>query len=140
MALRVRKRTFPSYSNPFRTWDYGIWLLSCSLCSESSNGYYQFFPSCFTGHFRDLSSLQRWDNSSSATLEKKKSYYYKPNNMISISNLVFRMKKNAVGLATIAILSSMVLVTLVGAASIYAGKKTIWRVLLHMITQLPERM
>ena len=56
-------------------------------------------------------------------LKKKKSYYYKPNNMISTSNLVFRMKKNAVGLATIAILSSMVLVTLVGAASIYAGKK-----------------
>ena len=56
-------------------------------------------------------------------LKKKKNYYYKPNNMISISNLVFRMKKNAVGLATIAILSSMVLVTLVGAASIYAGKK-----------------
>ena len=56
-------------------------------------------------------------------LKKKKSYYYKPNNMISISNLVFRMKKNAVGLATIAILSSMVLVTLVSAASIYAGKK-----------------
>ena len=56
-------------------------------------------------------------------LKKKKSYYYKPNNMISISNLVFRMKKNAVGLATIAILSSMVLVTLVGATSIYAGKK-----------------
>ena len=56
-------------------------------------------------------------------LKKKKNYYYKPNNMISISNLVFRMKKNAVGQATIAILSSMVLVTLVGAASIYAGKK-----------------
>ena len=56
-------------------------------------------------------------------LKKKKNYYYKPNNMISISNLVFRTKKNAVGLATIAILSSMVLVTLVGAASIYAGKK-----------------
>lgn len=56
-------------------------------------------------------------------LKKRKNYYYKPNNMISISNLVFRMKKNAVGLATIAILSSMVLVTLVGAASIYAGKK-----------------
>ena len=56
-------------------------------------------------------------------LKKKKNYYYKPNNMISTSNLVFRMKKNAVGLATIAILSSMVLVTLVGAASIYAGKK-----------------
>ena len=56
-------------------------------------------------------------------LKKKKNYYYKPNNMISISNLVFRRKKKAGGLATIALLSSMVLVTLVGAASIYAGKK-----------------
>ena len=42
--------------------------------------------------------------------------------MISISNLVFRMKKCSWSM-TIAILSSMVLVTLVGAASIYAGKK-----------------
>lgn len=54
-------------------------------------------------------------------LKKKKSYYYQPNNMISVSNLIFRMKKNAVGLATIAILSTMVLVTLSGGANIYAG-------------------
>ena len=54
-------------------------------------------------------------------LKKRKSYYYQPNNMISVSNLIFRMKKNAVGLATIAILSTMVLVTLSGGANIYAG-------------------
>ena len=54
-------------------------------------------------------------------LRKKKSYYYKPNNMISVSNLIFRMKKNAVGLATITILSTMVLVTLSGGANIFAG-------------------
>lgn len=54
-------------------------------------------------------------------LKKKKSYYYQPNNMISVSNLIFRMKKNAVGLATIAILSTMVLVTLSSGANIYAG-------------------
>jgi len=41
--------------------------------------------------------------------------------MISVSNLIFRMKKNAVGLATITILSTMVLVTLSGGANIYAG-------------------
>ncbi|MFR8245145.1 MAG: FtsX-like permease family protein [Streptococcus sp.] len=56
-------------------------------------------------------------------LKKKKSYhYYKPNNMISFQSCLSD-EKNAVGLAAIAILSSMVLVTLVGAASIYAGKK-----------------
>ena len=54
-------------------------------------------------------------------LKKRNSYYYQPNNMISVSNLIFRMKKNAVGLATIAILSTMVLVTLSGGANIYAG-------------------
>ncbi len=54
-------------------------------------------------------------------LQKNKRYYYQPNNMISVSNLIFRMKKNAVGLATIAILSTMVLVTLAGGVNIYAG-------------------
>ena len=54
-------------------------------------------------------------------LKKKKTFYYQPDNMISVSNLIFRMKKNAIGLATISILSTMVLVTLSGGANIYAG-------------------
>ena len=56
-------------------------------------------------------------------LKKNKRYYYKPNNLISVSNLIFRMKKNAVGLATIAILSTMVLVTMSAAISIYNGSE-----------------
>ena len=56
-------------------------------------------------------------------LKKNKRYYYKPNNLISVSNLIFRMKKNAVGLATIAILSTMVLVTMSAATSIYNGSE-----------------
>ena len=56
-------------------------------------------------------------------LKKNKRYYYQPNNLISISNLIFRMKKNAVGLATIAILSTMVLVTMSAATSIYNGSE-----------------
>lgn len=58
-------------------------------------------------------------------LKKNKRYYYKPNNLISVSNLIFRMKKNAVGLATIAILSTMVLVTMSAAISIYNGSENI---------------
>ena len=57
-------------------------------------------------------------------LKKNKRYYYQPNNMISVSNLIFRMKKNAVGLATIAILSTMVLVTMSAATSIFKASET----------------
>jgi len=56
-------------------------------------------------------------------LKKNMRYYYQSNNLISVSNLIFRMKKNAVGLATIAILSTMVLVTMSAATSIYNGSE-----------------
>lgn len=62
-------------------------------------------------------------------LKKNKRYYYQPNNLISVSNLIFRMKKNAVGLATIAILSTMVLVTMSAATSIYKGSENIKKLL-----------
>ena len=58
-------------------------------------------------------------------LKKNKRYYYQPNNLISVSNLIFRMKKNAVGLATITILSTMVLITMSAATSIYNGSENI---------------
>ena len=54
-------------------------------------------------------------------LKGQKSYYYKPENFISVSNLIARMRKNAAGLATISILSTMVLVTLTGSLNIYIG-------------------
>ena len=62
-------------------------------------------------------------------LKKNKRYYYQPNNLISVSNLIFRMKKNAVGLATIAILSTMVLITMSAATSIYNGSENMKRLL-----------
>ena len=62
-------------------------------------------------------------------LKKKKGYYYQPNNMISVSNLIYRMKKNAVGLATIAILSTMVLVTISAATNIYIGGEMIKKIM-----------
>lgn len=56
-------------------------------------------------------------------LKRRKKYYYKTQNFISVSNLIFRMRKNAAGLATISILSTMLLVTLVGSINIYVGGK-----------------
>ena len=62
-------------------------------------------------------------------LKKNKRYYYQPNNMISVSNLIFRMKKNAVGLATIAILSTMVLVTMSATTSVFKASETFKKVM-----------
>ena len=62
-------------------------------------------------------------------LKKNKKYYYQPNNLISVSNLIFRMKKNAVGLATIAILSTMVLVTMSAATSIFNASESFKKVM-----------
>ena len=62
-------------------------------------------------------------------LKKNKRYYYQPNNLISVSNLIFRMKKNAVGLATIAILSTMVLVTMSAATSIFNASESFKKVM-----------
>ena len=45
-------------------------------------------------------------------LKKNKNYYYKTNHFISVSSLMYRMKQNAMGLANICILSTMVLVML----------------------------
>ena len=56
-------------------------------------------------------------------LQKNKRYYYKPNHFVSVSSMVYRMKRNGAGLASICILSTMVLVIMMGAGSLYAGKE-----------------
>ena len=57
------------------------------------------------------------------TLRKKKDFYYRPQNFISVSGMIYRMKQNAVGLANICILSTMVLVVLSATISLYMGQK-----------------
>ena len=54
-------------------------------------------------------------------LQKHKRLFYQPTNFISISNLKFRMRKNAAGLASICILSTMVLVTLATTVALQTG-------------------
>lgn len=56
-------------------------------------------------------------------LKKKKRFYYNPDNFISVSGLMYRMKQNAVGLASICILSTAVLVTLSTSVSLFIGEE-----------------
>lgn len=54
-------------------------------------------------------------------MKKNRNYYYKTNHFISISGMMYRMKQNAVGLANICILSTMVLVMLSTTLSMWSG-------------------
>lgn len=56
-------------------------------------------------------------------LQKKKNYYYKSNHFISVSSMVYRMKRNGAGLASICILATMVLVMISSTATLYIGSK-----------------
>lgn len=58
-------------------------------------------------------------------LKNRKTFYYRPINFISVSNLIFRMRKNAMGLASICILSTMVLVTLGTTGSLQFGAQEV---------------
>lgn len=54
-------------------------------------------------------------------LRKNKGFYYKTSHFISISGMIYRMKQNAVGLANICILSTMVLVMVSTTSSLVIG-------------------
>ena len=56
-------------------------------------------------------------------LQKNKKYYYKPNHFVSVSSMVYRMKRNGAGLASICILLTMVLVMISSTTSLYFGEE-----------------
>lgn len=54
-------------------------------------------------------------------LQKNKRYYYKTNHFVSVSSMMYRMKRNGAGLASICILSTMVLVMISSTMCLYIG-------------------
>ena len=56
-------------------------------------------------------------------MRRNKGYYYKTRHFISVSGMLYRMKQNAVGLANICILSTMVLVIISSTFSLWVGQK-----------------
>ncbi len=58
-------------------------------------------------------------------MRKNTKYFYRTKHFISVSGMIYRMKQNAVGLANICILSTMVLVMVSGTVALYAGVEDI---------------
>ena len=56
-------------------------------------------------------------------LKKNDNYYYKPQNFISVSGLIYRLKQNAKGLSNICILSTVVMVIATTTLALYVGQK-----------------
>ena len=54
-------------------------------------------------------------------LKKNKKYYYNPKHFVPVSGMIYRMKRNGAGLATICILATMVMVMLGATSSLYIG-------------------
>lgn len=57
-------------------------------------------------------------------LQKNKRYYYKKQHFISVSSMAYRMKRNGAGLASVCILSTMVLVMMAGSCCLYFGTES----------------
>ncbi|MCI9150442.1 MAG: FtsX-like permease family protein [Lachnospiraceae bacterium] len=60
-------------------------------------------------------------------LQKRKKYYYKTSHFVSVSSMAFRMKRNGAGLASICILSTMVLVMLSSTTCLFIGTEDMLR-------------
>lgn len=60
-------------------------------------------------------------------LRRNKGYYYQTKHFTSVSGMIYRMKQNAVGLANICILSTMVLVAVSTTVSLYVGIEDIMK-------------
>lgn len=58
-------------------------------------------------------------------LKRNKSYYYHPKHFATVSGMLYRMKQNAVGLANICIMSTIVMVLISVTASLYMGMKDV---------------
>ncbi len=58
-------------------------------------------------------------------LKARKSIYYRPANQVTISGMLYRMKKNAAGLSNICIFSTMLLITLTCTVTLWIGMEQI---------------
>ena len=93
------------------------------LCTDAVNSLQNFFLAVLlvilgtfclftSGSIRLLKALRR-----------SKKFYYKPENFISVSGMLYRMKRNAAGLASVCILFTMLLVTVSTTACLYLGQE-----------------
>ena len=67
-------------------------------------------------------------------LKRRKPYYYQTRHFITVSGMMYRMKQNAVGLANICIMSTIVIVLVSVTVSLYAGMENV------IMTRFPSEL
>lgn len=102
---------------------YGI-ALKVSTVSE---GLLAFFPAALLVIIATYCLFQAGSIVFLKFLRSRKSFYYRPENFISVSGMLYRMKQNAAGLAAIAVLSTALLVVLSCSVTLYAGEEDMIR-------------
>ncbi|WP_455615970.1 FtsX-like permease family protein [Eisenbergiella sp.] len=101
----------------------GIGYAKALATQTASDALFAFFPAVILVIIGTYCLFQAGSIALLKTLRKNKRFYYKPENFVSVSGMIYRMKQNAAGLASICILSTAVLVTLSSCLSLYAGEE-----------------
>ncbi len=91
------------------------------LCTNPADSLALFFPAAALVTAGSYLLLMAGSVALCRLLQKKKGYYYRRAHFVSVGFMSWRMKRNGAGLASICLLSTMVLVMLSGAASLYFG-------------------
>ena len=106
-----------------------ILIAGYSLALKANNvsdGISNFFPAAFMVIVATYILFTAGSIAVLKFLKKRKNFYYTTRHFISISGLLYRMKQNAAGLATICILSTSAIIVLAAGASLYAnGERSI---------------
>ncbi len=98
----------------------GAYTIS-AVTKSPGNVIFLFFPAVVLVIIGTYSLFTTGSIAFLKALRKNKNYYYQTRHFTTVSGMLYRMKQNAVGLANICILSTMVLVMISTTVSMYAG-------------------
>ena len=111
-----------------------LWFFALAGAAALAGGYYcsvtskvdsRIFTDFFQAVFRVIVGTYLLFAAGSIAflkwMKSRKRVYYKAGNFITISGMLYRMKKNAAGLSNICIFSTMVLITITCTVTLYAG-------------------
>ncbi|MGT2750018.1 FtsX-like permease family protein [Streptococcus orisasini] len=104
---------------------YGYYLSVTSGSVNSISGTTRFFQAILAvilGTYLFYISFITWYLKHR---RKNKSYFYKPEHFVTTSQMIFRMKQNAVGLANITLLAIMAFVTIFSTVALYTSNENL---------------
>ncbi|EHJ52236.1 ABC transporter permease [Streptococcus macacae] len=104
---------------------YGYYLSISSAHLSALTGISRFFQAILAvilGTYLFYISFMTWYLK---FRRKNKSYFYKPEHFVNTSQMIFRMKQNAVGLANITLLAIMAFVTIFSTVALYSSNNSL---------------